>query len=250
MAQVSVISTEEGIERSWKDRCRPQAARGGSIFLLPRLNTWHTLKPKNMNPELAHLCAVCYGEMEDGSTVNSPACACKFHAACLIKLVADTPQHIDIYSPCGTNLYSRNFPEDAESEPPIESVPPPVAEFFAANPTAKAELKALKQNQMVAKKAATQLRRFVSEHNKQFKNEVAPLKQQIRQFRSVHRAAYKASVERKTYQTALTKYKQAYKSFRCKYNVSRTFMERLKLSSIRKYSPLRRMYRFLPWMRV
>jgi hypothetical protein len=205
-----------------------------------------------MNPDLAHLCAFCYEDMEESSVVNSPACGCKFHAACLIKHIADMPPHIDIYSPCGTILYSRSFPQEAEAEAEAEADPvaPPVAEFFAANPAAKSEFKALNQSQAATKKAATQLRRFVSEHNKQFKNEVAPLKQQIRQFRSVHRAAYQTSVERKAYQSALTKYTHAYRTFRCKYNVSRIFMERLKLSSIRKYSPLRRIYRFLPWMRV
>ncbi len=239
---------------SWKDRCWPSAARGGSIFAAkrsdPRLSAQRYSPFKLMHPDLAHLCAICYGDIEEGSVVNSPACGCKFHAACLIKYIADMPPHIDIYCPCGTILYSRSFPQEAEAEAEADPVAPPVAEFFAANPAAKAELKALKQSQVATKKAATQLRRFVSEHNKQFKNEVAPLKQQIRQFRSVHRAAYQASVERKAYQSALTKYIQSYRAFRCKYNVSRIFMERLKLSSIRQYSPLRRIYRFLPWTLV
>jgi hypothetical protein len=178
-------------------------------------------------------------------------CGCKFHAACLIKYVADAPPYADIYSPCGTLLYERTpLQYDAASESGPEPVPPAVSEFFAAHPGAKAELKALKQIQVATKKAATAAKGFVRQRNALFKTEVAPLKQQIRQFRSMHKAAYRVSAERKAYQSALAKYMRAYRSFKVKYGVSRMFMNRLNVSPLRRYSPTRYIGSIVPLMRV
>ena len=184
-----------------------------------------------MNPELAHLCAICLTDLSGGDNAptlsSSPACPCQFHTSCLIRHTATTVYWNDVVCPsCDATLFARHVLTETGGS----SEPTPAPEL---SPAALEDLKALKQLQRVATKAKGAAQAFIRQRNAEFKTQTTPFKQQIRVLRLQHKAAYRASEEKRAFCSASIKYTRAYYTFIRKHGLHGGDMRKLGLRGIR-----------------